>query len=520
MIEPDKRKAIYLLHQSGLSVRQIARRLEVSRNTVKEVIAQQGAPPQRKPAAPPVDPELLRTLYEQCESRAQRVYEELREKHGIDVPYSSVTRWLRQLGISHRPEPRCARVPDAPGGEMQHDTSPYVIALDGRPVTLIASLLYLRYSKRRYLRFYRAFNRFKMKCFFHQALMHWGHSAPLCIIDNTNLARLRGLGKNAVIVPEMEAFGRQLGFAFRCHERGHSDRKAGEERSFWTVETNFLPGRTFQDLEDINQQALEWSTMRMEQRPQGKGRLIPAQAFEHERHFLLALPPHLPAPYQIHERSVDQYGYVAFDANYYWAPEELHGEITVLEYDRHLVLCQGRQRLQEYPLAPEGVRGRIFAPQDAPPPRRQPSNRKHSSTQEEAHLRALDPAVGGYLDFCLQAPGLQRHVFVRRLFLFSRRLTPELFVASVQRAHQYKIVRLDVLERIAQLLLTQGLFEPITPEIDETFRQRDTYRQGALTDPPDLSTHQVPPPPPSPPSDSQPPEPNTHPEPPPPDSHG
>jgi hypothetical protein len=152
------------------------------------------------------------------------------------------------------------------------------------------------------------------------------------------------------------------------------------------------------------------------------------------------------------------------------------------------------------------VRGQIFAPKDAPPPRGQPPNRKHSSTQEEAHLRALDPAVGVYLDFCLKTSGLQRHVFLRRLFLFSRRLTPELFVASVRRAHQYQISRLDVLERIAQLLLTQGLFEPITPEIDETFRQRDTYQQGALTDPPDLSAYPDPPP--------------ENPQPPPPDSHG
>jgi transposase len=515
MIEPGKRKAIYLLHQSGLSARQIARRLGVSRNTVKEVIAQQGEPPQRAPVDPPVNPELLRTLYERCQGRAQRVYEILREEHGVDLPYSSLTRWLRQLGLSHPPQPRCARVPDEPGAEMQHDTSPYDVPLAGQRVKLIASLLYLRYSKRRYLRFYRSFNRFKMKSFFHQALMHWGCSAPLCIIDNTNLARLRGLGPNAVMVPEMEAFARQHGFAYRCHAPRHSDRKAGEERSFWTLETNFLPGRTFENLEDLNQQALEWSTVRMEQRPQGKGRLIPAQAFAHEQNFLVALPPHLPVPYQIHERTIDQYGYVAFDANYYWAPEALHGELTVLEYDQHLVLCQGRQRLMEYPLAPDGVRGQIFAPKDAPPPRRQPPNRKHSSTQEEAHLRALDPAVGVYLDFCLQTPGLQRHVFLRRLLLFSRRLTSDLFVASVRRAQQYQITRLDVLERIAHLLLTQGLFEPITPQIDETFRQRDAYQQGALTDPPDLSAYQVPPPPPP---NAQPPQPN--PEPQPPDSHG
>ena len=72
--------------------------------------------------------------------------------------------------------------------------------------------------------------------------MFWGHAAPVCIIDNTNLARLRGTGQDAVIVPEMEAFAKQYGFRFVCHEQGHPNRKAGEERSFWTVETNFLAG--------------------------------------------------------------------------------------------------------------------------------------------------------------------------------------------------------------------------------------------------------------------------------------
>ena len=33
MIEPDKRKAIFLLHQEGMSVREISRRLGLSRNT-------------------------------------------------------------------------------------------------------------------------------------------------------------------------------------------------------------------------------------------------------------------------------------------------------------------------------------------------------------------------------------------------------------------------------------------------------------------------------------------------------
>ena len=31
--------------------------------------------------------------------------------------------------------------------------------------------------------------------------MFWGHAARQCIIDNTNLARLRGTGAHAVIHP-------------------------------------------------------------------------------------------------------------------------------------------------------------------------------------------------------------------------------------------------------------------------------------------------------------------------------
>src|SRR6185503_2990132 len=57
-------------------------------------------------------------------------------------------------------------------------------------------------------------------------------SRMICVIDNTYLARWRGLGANAVMVPEMEAFAKAYGFGFRCHAPKHSDRKAGEERSF------------------------------------------------------------------------------------------------------------------------------------------------------------------------------------------------------------------------------------------------------------------------------------------------
>ncbi len=114
MIAPDKRKALFLLHQEGLSIRQIARQLAVSRRTVRQAIVRQGEPP-RRAFVPPLDPELVRSLYVQCEGYVQRVWEKLREEHDLDVKYSTLTRWLRQLGIGQPPALRCQRVPDEPG---------------------------------------------------------------------------------------------------------------------------------------------------------------------------------------------------------------------------------------------------------------------------------------------------------------------------------------------------------------------------------------------------------------------
>jgi transposase len=79
----------------------------------------------------------------------------------------------------------------------------------------------------------------------------------------------------------MAQFAKQYGFEFICHEKGHANRKAGNERGFYTVETNFFPGREFASLEDMNRQAFEWATVRMANRPTTKTRLIPAQVFEY-----------------------------------------------------------------------------------------------------------------------------------------------------------------------------------------------------------------------------------------------
>jgi hypothetical protein len=490
MIDPDRRKAIYQLHLAGAPQNQISRQFHISPRTVRTIIRQQGDLPQtvRKDKIH-IDPELLGRLYRQCDGWLERVYEILVEEEGVQVSYPTLTRRARELGLGQPAQARCEHVPDEPGVEMQHDTSVYKVKLGGHPTRVIASLLYLRYSKRRYLKFYRVFNRFAMKCFLHEALMFWGYAAGQCIIDNTNLARLRGSGKQAVIVPEMASFAERYGFTFLCHAIGHANRKAGEERSFWTVETNFLPGRSFQSLEDLNRQALEWATVRMENRPASKTRLIPAKAFEHESHYLTELPAQFPAPYWPHERGTDEYGYALFQGNYYWVPGTKQEDVKVLQYADRLKIYRGRTLLAEYPLPADGVRNARFSPEGQPPPRHLPKHRGHGSQHEEQRLRALDPAVAAYLDFALQTPGIQRHRFLRELFALSRHVTPAVFAEALTRARRYRVVQMETLQRIAWLCMSQGQ-EPLPDvEVDESFRQRPAYQEGFLTDEPDLSVY-------------------------------
>jgi transposase len=409
MIDPDMRNAIFQLHQEGMSMREISRRLHISRNAVRAIVKQQGKINRKERNDKiQIESELLERLYRQCDGWIQRIHEKLVEEEGVQVAYSTLTRMLRDLGLSRNQPLRCHRVADEPGAEMQHDTTIYQVKLAEKRTKVVASLLYLRYSKRRYLKFYRVFNRFVMKCFLHEALMYWGHAAKQCIIDNTNLARLRGAGSRAVIVPEMNAFSRRYGFQFVCHAIGHANRKAGNERSFWTVESSFLPGRTFDSLEDLNEQGRQWATERMEHRPQTKTRLIPATVFEHERGYLNQLPQHLPAPYQEHRRGTDQYGYVAFGANYYWVPGSRRDDVKVLQYADHLRIFQRYTCLGEYRLPADGVRGQHYSPPGRPRPRHQPKNRHRDAQREEQRLRAMGSEVAAYLDYALKAPGVPR----------------------------------------------------------------------------------------------------------------
>ncbi len=491
MISQDKRQAIYLLHKEGMGVRKIARSLGVNRNTVSDIIKQKGVMPDstRKDTIE-IDPHLLLKLYKECNGWIQRVHEKLIEEEGVEVGYSTLTRKIRELGFGKTKNERCGKVADIPGDEMQHDTSPYLLNIGDKRILVQASLLYYRFSKIRYLKFYRSFNRFRMKCFFHEALSFWGYAAPICIIDNTNLARLHGTGSRAVIVDEMERFANQYGFKFVCHEKGHANRKAGDERGFFTTVTNFFPGRKFSSLSDLNHQAFLWATQRMANRPVGKTRLIPVSAFEFEKAHLHQLPAYVEAPYLIHKRRTDQYGFASFEGNFYWIPGTKRFDVKILQYDDHLKIYHHRKLLGYYELPADGVKNKEISPKGQEKPPNKPRRRKNPTTDEEKTLRNMSAEINAYLSFVLeQKSGQPKHRFIRHLYGLSKKIAPSLFDQTIKRALKYRITDIKTIEKIAVLLMKEGNFHFSMVEVDKGFKDREAYIKGCFAGDVDLSVY-------------------------------
>ena len=233
MISKEIREAILVLEAQGRGLREISRALKVSRNTVRRVLRGH-----RSPEAGVADPRvqavtgLLPQLYRDCKGNAVRIGEILEAQHGLAIPYSTLTRLIREHTDLRTPKKRSGTYLFGPGEEMQHDTSPHRITLGRKTLTGQCASPVLAYSRMAFIQYYPRFTRFEAKAFLNEALGFFDGACPRCVIDNTSVILAGGSGANALIAPEMEAFGELFGFEFMAHAIGHADRKGRVERPF------------------------------------------------------------------------------------------------------------------------------------------------------------------------------------------------------------------------------------------------------------------------------------------------
>ncbi len=337
MISNETRQTILSLHKTGCKIRHISRILEVSRNTVRDVIRGNRKRAVKTHRHQTVEP-LILEHFAACKQNAVRIQEILGEQYNQKIPYSSLTRIVRDLELrDKKATKRSGSYEFGPGEEMQHDTSPHQLILAGKKIKAQCASLTFGYSRKIFAQYYPCFTRFEAKVFLTGAFLYMKGTCDRCIIDNTSVVVAHGSGPDAVMAPEMGAFGRMFGTTFVAHVIGDADRKAKAERNFHYIENNFLAGRRFESWADVNKQARDWCDGVANAKPKRSlGRMSPDEVYVLEKPHLNPLPAHIPPVYKTLQRVVDISGFVTVDTNRYSVPEALCGQkVEVLKsFDR------------------------------------------------------------------------------------------------------------------------------------------------------------------------------------------
>jgi transposase len=259
MMSQAQRTAILELSAKGVSKREIARVLHLSRLSVRKVLlsnSTQVPPMHGAEKAEPYRQQIL-DLWISCKGNLVRVHEEL-TADGARLSYPALTAFCRRQGIGQASVVPAGQYHFEPGVEMQHDTSPHAVEVGGKKYQAQTASAVLCYSRLLFFQINPTFQRFDCKVFLTDALRYVGGVVERVMIDNTHVVVLRGTGREMIPVPEMEAFADRFGFRFVAHERGDANRSARVERPFAFIEGNFLAGRTFAGWDDVNQQARQW----------------------------------------------------------------------------------------------------------------------------------------------------------------------------------------------------------------------------------------------------------------------
>lgn len=444
MTPMEIRTSILGLHQRGTSLREISSLLRLSRNTVRRILRQPQSDAAHTGALEPVMQKRLTEAYARAGGNAVRMGQILAQEHDINAPYSTLTRWVRQAELRAPPK-RSGEYHFAPGLEMQHDTSPHKVHLAGKLITAQCASLTLAYSRRLFVHYYPRFTRFEAKDFLLRAVQFMDGAASRCVIDNTSVMLAAGAGPDAVFAPEMAAFARTLGFAFLAHRVNDPNRKARVERPFFWVQTNFLPGRSFADFDDLNAQALRWCIEVANAKPKRSLGMSPEAAYVLEKPHLRSLPAVLPAVYEVFDRVVDLYGFVSVDTNRYSVPERLVGRaVTVYKHYASIEIHYRHTPLASHPRL-LGVRdARNTLPGHHTIPQRVP---RQSSLQAQL-LRGQHPVLDAYVGALSKHHQGRDTRALNRLVQLQRTYPTQPFLGALEQALKYGMFDLTRLETL------------------------------------------------------------------------
>lgn len=150
--------------------------------------------------------------------------------------------------------------------------------------------------------------------------------------------------KKQILTAEFQSFRGVLGMGAVLVGPADPEAKGLVERANGYLETSFLPGRTFEDVDDFNRQLGVW-LKRANQRIHGTTKIRPSEAIFEDRGAMMPFPPVLPDPSMRYTTRLPRDHYVRVDTNDYSVNPRFVGRrvdvsVTLGEV---VVVCEGTE---------------------------------------------------------------------------------------------------------------------------------------------------------------------------------
>lgn len=324
---------ILTLHSRGFTQRAIARRLGISRNTVKKYIEEPERvlatdKPRRRKSQLDAYQENIRAWLDEDDYKATWIYDRL-VNMGFAGSYEIVKRRVHQLK-AQRQQIAYVRFETEPGYQAQVDFAEFQVAhANGRVEKLYLFSMILGYSRRIYGEL---IQRCDLPTFLDchiRAFGFFGGVPGQILYDrmkNVYIGRLAGVHRfNATLV----GFSMHYGFVPRVAPSYAAWVKGKVERPYAFIREGFWRGYGYLDIETANRDLLVWLS-RKEQRVHGTTHEVVARRFDREREHLPPLPP---IPYDTSYRifrKVHKDCTVRFEGNSFVVEHALVGKTIVL----------------------------------------------------------------------------------------------------------------------------------------------------------------------------------------------
>jgi transposase len=384
------------LAADGVTQREIARRLGISRNTVRRLV-EADKPPRygRAPAGSmldPLEPVMQRLVDEWPEIRAPRVTEILREDYGYTGSVDLVRRRLaalrpRTVRPAQRTGYRPGQVLQLDWGEMP--TRPKLAGRERRVYALVATLPYSG-AQTAHFSFDLTAESFLEG---HVRIFDWlGGVVRECVYDNLRSAVARRDGDQ---VTWNQRFLTLRGhYAFHAHAcTPKTPREKGSvEGGVRHLKTGFWPARRFSCLAELDEQYVRWRDTVCNRRIHATGRFPVFERLAHEREVLRPLPPTAFDFAGARPVRVPLDGYLKLSGNFYRAPLALVHQRVELRFDRDQVwIRHAGETVAGYPRSYE--QGCWF-----PPPAMRPEPPAAASVARSVVPQVAPPELADYAE--------------------------------------------------------------------------------------------------------------------------